>query len=129
MDVVDADFALFRVYEYIEPAVTCNGQVVLGNLVVFRQVRIVVVLSVEFVVKADLAVSARAARIAYFTTVSFNTGKTPGMPRQTGQVCEFGASPNFVPHAQKIFVAVDRAAWTSSPIVVSYCLLISISYL
>ena len=33
-------------------------------------------------------------RRAYSTTFLFNTGKTPGIPRQTGQVWVLGGAPN-----------------------------------
>jgi hypothetical protein len=45
--------------------------------------------------------------MANSTTFLFNTGKTPGMPRQTGQVWLFGAAPNLVEQPQNIFVSVN----------------------
>jgi hypothetical protein len=49
-----------------------------------------------------------------------STGRAPGIPRQTGQTCEFGAAPKRVEHEQKIFVAVRSWTWTSRPITASY---------
>jgi hypothetical protein len=44
--------------------------------------------------------------MANSTTFLFNTGRTPGIPRQIGHVLLFGGAPNFVEHPQKIFVIV-----------------------
>ena len=65
--------------------------------------------------------------IAYSTTCLFKTGREPGIPVQTGQVWVFGAPPNSVEQAQKIFVLVASSTWTSSPITVSYSLRILFS--
>ena len=46
------------------------------------------------------------------------------MPVHTGQVWLLGAPPKAVEHPQKIFVFVANSTWTSSPITVSYVLLI-----
>lgn len=54
------------------------------------------------------------------------SGREPGIPVQTGQVCVFGAPPNAVEQPQKIFVFVANSTWTSSPMTVSYILLMSI---
>ena len=62
--------------------------------------------------------------IAYSTTCLFNTGRDPGMPVHTGQVWLLGAPPKAVEQPQKIFVFVANSTWTSSPITVSYVLLI-----
>src|SRR3990170_6994509 len=64
--------------------------------------------------------TASAVRIANSTAFLLRTGKTPGRPRQTGQVWELGASPNRVLQPQKIFDAVRSWACTSSPITASY---------
>jgi hypothetical protein len=40
----------------------------------------------------------------------FNTGSTPGIPRQTGHTLEFGALPNFVEQLQKAFDFVKSCA-------------------
>ena len=50
--------------------------------------------------------SAMDAFIAYSTAWRFSTGRTPGCPRQTGQVCEFGGAPKEVEQPQKILDAV-----------------------
>src|ERR1700685_4673049 len=63
---------------------------------------------------------ARAARVANSTALRFNTGKAPGMPRQTGQTLVFGGSPKRVEQEQKIFDAVSSWTWTSSPMTGSY---------
>ena len=73
---------------------------------------------------AQLAASPTAR--AYSTTCLFNTGREPGIPVHTGQVCVFGAPPNSVEQPQKIFVFVASSTWTSRPITVSYCFLIFI---
>ena len=44
----------------------------------------------------------------------------------TGQVWLFGAPPNAVEQPQKIFVLLANSTWTSSPITVSYTLLMTI---
>jgi len=44
------------------------------------------------------------------TARAFATGKLPGSPRQTGQVCMFGRSPNDSSQPQNIFVRVFN--WT-----------------
>jgi hypothetical protein len=49
---------------------------------------------------------ANPARTAYSTTARLSTGREPGIPAQTGQTCVFGAPPNFVVQAQKIFDCV-----------------------
>src|SRR5512140_2390322 len=41
------------------------------------------------------------------------------MPVHTGQVFSFGAAPNAVEQAQKIWLRVESWAWTSSPMTVS----------
>src|SRR5262249_9261315 len=59
---------------------------------------------------------ARPARIANSTTRRFSTGRTPGIPRHTGQTLVFGGVPKAAEHAQKIFDRVSSAAGTSRPI-------------
>ena len=46
---------------------------------------------------------------------ALTTGSAPGRPRQTGQVCVFGGSPNDSSQPQNIFVAVASWTWISSP--------------
>jgi hypothetical protein len=53
--------------------------------------------------------------MAKSTTVLFNTGNTPGMPKHTGQVWVLGGAPNSVEHPQNILDRVLSWAWTSSP--------------
>ncbi len=49
------------------------------------------------------------------------TGRAPGRPRQTGQVCVLGASGrNSVVQPQKSFVRVRSCVWTSSPTMTVY---------
>jgi hypothetical protein len=50
------------------------------------------------------------AFMANSTTFLFSTGRAPGIPRQTGQVCELGSAPNFVEQPQNILVSVR--SWT-----------------
>jgi hypothetical protein len=45
--------------------------------------------------------------MANSTTFLFNTGKTPGMPKQTGHVWLLGAPPNLVEQPQNILVSVN----------------------
>src|SRR5438128_12589730 len=66
--------------------------------------------------------SATAARAPSSTARQFKTGSAPGKPRHTGQVLEFGSSPNRVEQPQKIFDSVLSCAWTSRPIMVSQLL-------
>ena len=47
------------------------------------------------------------------------TGRTPGMPWQTGHVWWFGGAPKVVAQPQNIFERVRSCAWTSSPMTVS----------
>ena len=49
---------------------------------------------------------ANAAFIANSNACLFITGKTPGIPMQTGQVEELGASPNLVLQPQNSLVLV-----------------------
>src|SRR5438477_12022050 len=46
----------------------------------------------------------------------FITGNAPGNPRQTGQVCVFGAAPNSTGHAQNIFERVFNWTGGSRPV-------------
>ena len=48
--------------------------------------------------------------MASSTAARFSTGSEPGMPRQTGQTCVFGAAPNAVLQPQKIFDVVSSWA-------------------
>jgi len=49
----------------------------------------------------------------------FKTGKTPGRPRHTGQVLEFGRDPNLTGQPQNILDSVSNCAWISNPIIAS----------
>ena len=51
-----------------------------------------------------------AASTANSTAFRFITGKTPGIPRHTGQTLLLGGAPNCVEHEQKILVVVS--SWT-----------------
>src|SRR5436190_22457382 len=53
---------------------------------------------------------------AKWTARALATGSAPGSPRQTGQVCVFGGSPNDTSQPQNIFVRVASWTWISSPI-------------
>ena len=57
-----------------------------------------------------LQLSASAARKPKSNAVRFMTGRTPGIPKQTGQTCELGGAPNLVLHPQKSFDFVR--SWT-----------------
>jgi hypothetical protein len=50
------------------------------------------------------------------TASAFVTGSVPGWPRQIGQVCVFGSSPNDSSQLQNIFVRVRSCTWISTPI-------------
>lgn len=63
--------------------------------------------------------SARAVLMAYSTARRLMTGSTPGIPRQMGQVCVFGGSPNFVLQPQNILERVSSSACTSRPMTAS----------
>ena len=63
---------------------------------------------------------ASPARMANSTTFRFSTGRAPGRPRQTGQVCELGVWPKAVEQPQKILVLVVSWTWTSRPMTASY---------
>jgi hypothetical protein len=56
----------------------------------------------------------------------FITGKAPGRPRHTGQVCEFGSAPNSAGEAQNIFELVLSWTCTSRPMVVMYFMLLCV---
>jgi hypothetical protein len=58
--------------------------------------------------------------------VWFMTGKLPGMPMQTGHVCVFGSAPKLVLQRQNNLVSVCNWTWTSSPMIVSYAVLVMI---
>src|SRR3954447_20670415 len=60
--------------------------------------------------------NALPALMAISTAARLSAGNAPGSPRQTGQTCVFGAAPNSVEQAQKIFDRVRSCACTSSPI-------------
>src|SRR5689334_5414989 len=48
------------------------------------------------------------------------TGSTPGIPRQTGQTCEFGAALKAAAsQPQNILLRVISCAWISRPMIVS----------
>ena len=51
---------------------------------------------------------------------SLATGRAPGRPRQTAQVCVFGSAPNSVEQPQNIFDAVPSSTCVSSPMTGSY---------
>src|SRR6266567_4058228 len=63
---------------------------------------------------------ARPALMAYSTTFSFSTGRAPGKPKQTGQVCELGWEPKRVEQPQNILVLVVSWVCTSSPMTTWY---------
>src|SRR3954452_20942065 len=48
------------------------------------------------------------------------TGRLPGRPRQTGQVCVLGGSPKLSVQPQNILVTVASWTWISRPMTVSY---------
>jgi hypothetical protein len=50
-----------------------------------------------------------------WTASAFVTGNVPGCPRQIGQVCTFGSSPNDSSQPQNIFVRVRSWTWISRP--------------
>ena len=50
---------------------------------------------------------AAAASTAFSTASRFSTGKAPGNPRQTGQVCVLGSPPYSFLQPQKFLVAVS----------------------
>ena len=50
----------------------------------------------------------------------FGTGRAPGRPRHTGQVCVLGAAPNSSLQPQNIFVVrVVSSVWISRPMTAS----------
>ena len=63
---------------------------------------------------------AMAVRIVFSMARRLTTGRTPGMPRHTGQTWVLGGAPNTVEHPQKILVAVLSSACTSNPMTGSY---------
>jgi hypothetical protein len=56
---------------------------------------------------AILQCVANPIRMMNSTRFRFNTGKTPGIPRHTGQTFEFGSCPNFVEQLQKALDSVS----------------------
>ena len=105
---------------YVEVPAYGERLVVLGYLVALGQVGVKVVFLANTLFWFILQFTARAIFIANSTEVLFNTGKTPGMPRHTGQVWVLGSAPNFAEQGQKSLDLVRSWAWTSSPITVSY---------
>src|SRR4051812_19296434 len=53
--------------------------------------------------------------------LAFTTGREPGSPRQTGQVCVLGSAPNAVEQPQNILDAVLSSTCTSRPSTGSNC--------
>ena len=80
----------------VEVAGQVGRQVVLGDLVVLRLVRVEVVLPGEHRAVAPRSCSARPSRIASSTACSLSTGSEPGRPRQVGQVLVLGSSPKWL---------------------------------
>src|SRR5262249_31786795 len=74
----------------------------------------------HLVKRAIWQLRAMAALRASSNAVRFITGNTPGMPMHTGQVAEFGGSPNWVLHPQNNLVRVSNWTWTSSPTTMRY---------
>src|SRR5208282_600987 len=50
----------------------------------------------------------------------FMTGRTPGIPVQTGHVAELGGRPNCVLQPQNSLVQVRSWTWTSRPMTIEY---------
>ncbi len=64
--------------------------------------------------------SARPILIVDSIAAALATGRAPGNPRHTGQVCVLGSAPNSVEQPQNIFDAVPSSTCVSSPITGSY---------
>ena len=58
---------------------------------------------------------ASAARRDSSSARPFSTGSTPGIPRQMGQVCVFGAWPKRVEHPHQSLLCVSSSACVSRP--------------
>ena len=56
-----------------------------------------------------------------WTARALATGRLPGSPRQTAQVCTLGGSPKDSGQPQNIFVAVASWTWISRPMTASSC--------
>jgi hypothetical protein len=92
--------------ENIQVPVHGQGQIVLGNLVVFRQVRVKILFAGEHRPGLIRHPTANAARTNSSTAFLFSTGNTPGYPQHTGQIWLLAVSPNPVGHEQNILLLV-----------------------
>ena len=95
MDFMDSYFLLSFRRLYFHAAVSANGKIQLGYLIILRIVRIKIIFPVEL-----------TTATAYSNAFLFKTGRVPGIPVQTGQVWVLGAPPNAVEQPQNIFVFV-----------------------
>jgi hypothetical protein len=66
--------------------------------------------------------------MAISTAWRFTTGSTPGIPAHTGQTALLGSDcvGSTTAQPQNIFERVANSAWTSKPIIGSYCMGISL---
>ena len=94
-------------------SVIADWQIQLRDLVVLRIIRVKIVLTVKLAVLMDMAVCRKTCLDGKLYHFLLRTGRDPGIPVQTGQVCVFGAPPNSVEHPQKIFVFVASSTCTS----------------
>ena len=90
----DADFFGAAVFDgNFDIAVLAERQVVLADLVILRQVGVVIALAIPFGEGGDLAVQGQPGQDGVFQAVLFITGSVPGIPMQTGQTCVLAVSP------------------------------------
>ena len=95
-------------------------QVVLGDLVALRQVRVEVVLAVPAGGGGVVPSMARPVVRTCSTARRLIVGSAPGRPRQTGHVWVFGGAPRrSVEQEQNILLAVPSWPWTSMPMTTS----------
>ena len=124
MDLVDADRLFAGSRLDLHAAVAADRQIQLGNLIVLRVIRVKIVLAVKFTILGNRTVRRKSDCHRIFHHLLVQYRKDPGIPVHTGQVWLLGAPPKAVEQPQKIFVFVANSTWTSSPITVSYVLLI-----
>lgn len=129
MDLMDSDFFSFLQVCQSPRSIVADGEIKLGYLIVLWIIGIKVILPVKLAVLVDLTVYRKAYCKGIFHYLLIKDWKGTGHTRAYRQVWVLGAPPNSVEQAQKIFVFVASSTWTSSPITVSYCLLIYLSSL
>ena len=103
----------------LEPALAAERQIVLADLIVLGQVRIVVVLAVPLGEARDLA-AAPGRLDRQLDRLAVHHRQRAGQPEQTGSTCQFGFSPpNPLAAPSDIFFSLANWTWISRPMMMS----------